>query len=241
MNKVRAVALNQKGLAPILIVILVAAALLGGYLVYQKQPKPTSSAEPSPLSTEAPAKMEDPTTNWKTYRNEQYKFEFKHPQSWEEKYGLCCLSIISYAELSNNFDLTKAMAGVINSKKEFLEQKNLVDNDNLPPNFAEESRFIKAFKVDSVNAVQRFTLSLSGGAYAINTTLFTDEVRIDIFRVIPVKTLNKSLEGHSDILQMDTEKSIQRLDEIKNGIFNTEIESVVNEHNTVLSTFKFTQ
>lgn len=39
--------MKQKGLAPILIVLLIALAL-GGYLIYQKQPKPISISQPSP-------------------------------------------------------------------------------------------------------------------------------------------------------------------------------------------------
>lgn len=74
---------TQKGFVPILIVILVAtAALLGGYLVYQKSTnKPTNSPEPSPLSTKAPAKVEDPTANWKIYTDPDFNFTFKYPES----------------------------------------------------------------------------------------------------------------------------------------------------------------
>ena len=38
--------MNQKGLSPILIVLIL-AALVGGYLVYQNQPKPTPSPQPN--------------------------------------------------------------------------------------------------------------------------------------------------------------------------------------------------
>lgn len=83
MNKVRAVALKQKGFVPILIVIILATAVLGGYLVYQNQPKPTPSPEPSPLSTEAPAKVEDPTANWKTYTDSTFGYSFKYPADYK--------------------------------------------------------------------------------------------------------------------------------------------------------------
>ena len=225
----------QKGQALIFIlvgVLILAAVAAGAYFLgRQVAPRP-QTLQPSPSPT-------DETTNWVVYRNEQYQFEFKHPQGWAEKYGVCCLSVTSYEKLPNDFDPTQGAASVISSKREFLEQKSLVDSGKLPPDFAEISRFIKAFKLDNASAAQRFTLSLSGGVYTISTTLFTNEVRVDISQVLPVKTLDKPLEGHPGVLQMDTEKSLQRLDEIKNGTFDKEIEAVVNEHNRVLSTFKF--
>lgn len=81
--------MKQKGLAPILIVILVAAALLGGFLIYQNQTKPTLSPQSTPLSTEAPAKVEDPTSTWKTYQgisntsyNKPISFSLQYPTTW---------------------------------------------------------------------------------------------------------------------------------------------------------------
>lgn len=60
----------NKGFVAILILILVAAAALGGYLIYQNQSKPPSP-QPSPTS--------DTAANWKTYTNTKYGFSFKHP------------------------------------------------------------------------------------------------------------------------------------------------------------------
>lgn len=49
--------MNQKGFAPILIVILVAAALLGGYFIYQKPNKPKTIINPEGYSGPPPEKI----------------------------------------------------------------------------------------------------------------------------------------------------------------------------------------
>lgn len=72
----------QKGQTQVLILagIVILIALAGGifYLGRVTAPKSqnvvTSSPQPSPLSTEAPAKVEDPTANWKTYTNNTLGF-----------------------------------------------------------------------------------------------------------------------------------------------------------------------
>lgn len=74
--------LSQKGIPPILIVILLAAALAGGFLVYRQQPKnlsqPQQTTQPSPTSA-------DETANWKIYTNSKNGFEVKYPNEFKEK------------------------------------------------------------------------------------------------------------------------------------------------------------
>lgn len=75
---------NQKGLAPILIIIILAASLVGGYLVYinysNNQNKtippliPQSTPQPLPTPT-------DETTKWKTYTNIDRSYSFKYPSN----------------------------------------------------------------------------------------------------------------------------------------------------------------
>jgi len=93
--------LHERGLAPILIVLLIALAV-GGYFVYQQQakttlptPSPTQTTiQPSPSPTAASplpngagasgAPTGDAeTANWKTYTTD--KFAFKYPQNYVVK------------------------------------------------------------------------------------------------------------------------------------------------------------
>ena len=63
--------MNQKGLAPIVIVILVAIGI-GGYLLYQNQFKSGTSSsqqtvQPTPSSV-------DETADWKLFKDDKYNF-----------------------------------------------------------------------------------------------------------------------------------------------------------------------
>lgn len=71
---------SQKGLAPILIVLILAATLVGGYFIYQRQavPKPYHPA-PTAAPEIKPSPTSDETVNWKTYTNSMYGFAFQYP------------------------------------------------------------------------------------------------------------------------------------------------------------------
>ena len=72
---------KQKGLAPILIVLLI--AVIGGYLIYQNQSakpyKPFPAAAPEIKPSSSPV---NETANWKTYTHPILKFSVKYPTNW---------------------------------------------------------------------------------------------------------------------------------------------------------------
>ena len=81
---------KQKGLAPILIIILIAVMAVGGYLLYQKQIKPVAVPQFSPSPVVSPvispiASSSADTANWKTYTNSKYGFTLKYPQNLSVK------------------------------------------------------------------------------------------------------------------------------------------------------------
>jgi|GEM_PF-4653263 hypothetical protein len=77
----------QKGLAPILWIIILAVALGGGYWAYQYTKGGLLCWPYCPGMTDEDREeikrsaLEAQTANWNTYRNEEYGFEFKYPTS----------------------------------------------------------------------------------------------------------------------------------------------------------------
>lgn len=238
---------KQKGFAVLwmLVTVLVTAGVTGGafYLgrVITQKPEPqnivTSQAQPETTI------IDDKIANWGTYRDEKHKFEFRYPKSWIDNYGedLAGFVIAEYDLLPSqkDYDPKSGMPAPINTKEEFLEQKSIIEKGILPPEYASESRLIKSLKISGKPAVQYYSLSLSGGVYLIKTTVFTNQLRIDINKTLPLNTIYKPSEENSAIMTMDDVQSIIRLDELADGKFNREVEKVIQEYNLALSTFKF--
>jgi len=74
---------NQKGIAPIAIILIIIGVLVvaGGLYYYQTQTEP-DIIQPSPTPSPQPT-TQDETADWKTYRNDEYGFEFKYPGEYE--------------------------------------------------------------------------------------------------------------------------------------------------------------
>lgn len=78
--------MNQKGFSSILIVVIALIIIIGagGYFILkqqkektQPQQSPQQSAEISPTQNEV---VDDERLGWKTYRNNQFGYEFKLPK-----------------------------------------------------------------------------------------------------------------------------------------------------------------
>jgi len=72
---------NQKGLAPIIIVLIAIAIIAGGILTWQYLRVPEEEAKvPEEVPEEA---AEDEAADWKTYRNKSHGFEIDYPvKNW---------------------------------------------------------------------------------------------------------------------------------------------------------------
>ncbi len=75
---------NKQGFAPAAIVIVLAVLVIGGYFVWKNQTVTPPSALPEGEGTPASplgGGLEG-VEGWKTYRNDEYGFEFKYPTRW---------------------------------------------------------------------------------------------------------------------------------------------------------------
>ena len=88
---------SQKSFAPIALIIILVILAGGGYFLLSQKSKVESQKEEAKIEqnvvaetqeqtptakVESQAVMEE-TADWKTYRNEEYGFEFRYPQNWE--------------------------------------------------------------------------------------------------------------------------------------------------------------
>ena len=76
---------KQKGIAAILIVILIALAV-GGYFVYTNYSNNRTRVnfpQPSSSPADETAKPDSIGANWKTYTNSKYRYVIRYPNDWD--------------------------------------------------------------------------------------------------------------------------------------------------------------
>lgn len=88
--------MKQKGITPVIILVLVVALAVIGYLVYQNIQLRKTSPSPTPVTTTetqaaipnittvpTPTPTSDLKPGWKLYQNEKYGFEYSYPASYK--------------------------------------------------------------------------------------------------------------------------------------------------------------
>ncbi|MBI2330306.1 hypothetical protein HYU94_02870 [Candidatus Daviesbacteria bacterium] len=181
---------KQKGLTPILIVLLIALAI-GGYFIYQKQTKPIFIPQPSPSPvTTSVASSSAETATWKTYINEDGHYSIKYPSKIAINYypdpgaisldaynqdGSIKLKLgISYArdnsgkkiQCSNNNDCLQKLVSTLGFP---ADQVSYINRTIL----GKTIKGIKYISSDKLNSIehQYFTFLEKGEAWNINLTI----------------------------------------------------------------------
>ena len=104
------------------ILLLGVGIVTGVFLGKQLYSKPVLQPTPSPVAETTPSP--DPTANWKTYKDEKYKYEFRYPNDWnlvENKFypEMAFIKPPSTTELENLAKNTSLTAN-INTTPNFL-------------------------------------------------------------------------------------------------------------------------
>ncbi|MBI4136194.1 MAG: hypothetical protein HY481_01420 [Candidatus Vogelbacteria bacterium] len=77
---------NKQGFSTLVLIIILAVLAGGGYYVWKNQtnlPAPPAPSNSDNSFTTAPTPPTDlDTSNWKTYRDDQYGFSISYPKSW---------------------------------------------------------------------------------------------------------------------------------------------------------------
>lgn len=138
--------MSQKGLAPVLIVIL-SALVLGGFLIYQKQTKSTvllQTTRPTSTPSAAEFSSSSETTRWKTGGYTMFSFSYKYPEKWDvvKKETKSCFQgygpkrtntawmVVCFADSSNGNSPEKS-ANLAVQNSTIVAKKNMkIDNHN---------------------------------------------------------------------------------------------------------------
>lgn len=101
---------KQKGLAPIIIIVLIALTAIGVYFLGTKNILELPTFPLSPTLSPSPTSTPDPTANWKIYTSSEFGFTFKYPQDWDVKKETP--EIVKYREFgSPDFESGKMFGG----------------------------------------------------------------------------------------------------------------------------------
>ncbi len=215
----------QRGFTPILIVVLVAVALVGGYFLYTSLRANPAKPESVAIST-APVSVSTPTTkpestfsaettNWKTYTDASAKYSFRYPNKWPlskipiSKGCDTCLESVSFSEHYNYNSEDTTLAVILVFKDGWVKNVKTLDD---------YIKFIKAeptnveIKETKVGGEKAVSYKLSGGVQPLPVIEYVT-TRNRIWYVI---------------------RLVDSIETNKNNVQNTKI------FDQILSTFKFT-
>ena len=92
----------------ILGLVLVGGLVFMSYKFVLKQTPSVSQPTPTPLSSEVSTKEGDPTANWKTYTNREFRLEMKYPPTWSISEKYTTVVLINTSKPSQKIEILKS-------------------------------------------------------------------------------------------------------------------------------------
>jgi hypothetical protein len=206
---------KPKSKLKILLLIFILSILAGGvYFLTLNKNKLLSQYSQKSIPTSVPKRptpTPDPTANWKTYRNEQYNFEFKYP-----------------ATLNYN---SKQNSGVVEELIFSNGMSVLISNNQL---IAQEAKVSEMWNGENIhfpqscktNGCHFYTFSPFVGSWSKNVDFSKENARVELSQRFDIK--NNSMEQLDDN-KFDALMSSGQIDSANLMVFSQ-----------ILSTFKFT-
>jgi len=208
---------------------------LGGYFIgssstktalYQKSDSPTSSALEKTISDiEKPSTLTEANENWTTYTDEKNRFQLTYPPSWTLSTFLISTKEIrdylTQEELQRIKDGEGGISASIITQDDYRDLKNKAENNKLDGEWSD----YQPIQVDGATAIQYIGYYAPSGDYIMSTLILTDEYQISI---------NKKLEASGTV-----EEKIKRHVDFKEGLLTEEDKLIINDYESVISSFRF--
>lgn len=155
--------MNSKGLAPILIVVIIAAVLGGGFLVYQNQGK----LQQTKVEENAPAPVVD-SSSWQTVNYEMCKFSLKYPSDWKvtRKEGISCILELNEPNREQNSLVnTISIASIPKQFSYGMEKYNQMEKDKYD-RLAQKGTKVETFTANIGGKDYTFNIDLTTGSFS---------------------------------------------------------------------------
>lgn len=214
--------------------------------------QPTSTPDASRESTRSTMSttqvIAGDTSNWKTYTNTKYGFEFKYPQDWDWmkngdfSHSPFYFHIIDYNKLQTmqEYDANPSICTLPCTKEGFIKIKNDIDNGIIPNGYTKDLMFIK---IKNKNAIHILYYEFQDRKYYIKTEVYTDKGLIKLSVVLPIDPLPGTKEHPAEHINDNAKRGEKLREEIlQKGLYpDEETKRIITTYNQILSTFKFVE
>ena len=159
---------SQKGLAPVVLIFIVIAFLVGGFLAWQYLGGPKE---------EGKEVIVEKTANWKVYQNERYQYEIKYPPDLdigEEKFEEMGVPIETALMITWEFppgDTPNIFKSIVVEVKDNPQKKSLLSILGHDPAFCEIEKKEDTFTKISCQ-MEDGALQMIGAAYSKNDRVY---------------------------------------------------------------------